>query len=162
MLARIPELSAVFTGNDQMALGLLLAFSERGLSVPGDVSVVGFDDGEDVAYYNPPLTTVRQDFQAVGRRGIEMLVAQVESGQGTAEHHVRGDHHDRRRAQPVETGQDGQQDQDHDRADDPAQPPAAAVPPGAVDGRPVGGRDVLPARGDRARGRPGDVGRYRV
>jgi DNA-binding LacI/PurR family transcriptional regulator len=88
MLARIPELSAVFTGNDQMALGLLLAFSERGLSVPGDVSVVGFDDGEDVAYYNPPLTTVRQDFQAVGRRGIEMLVAQVESGQRTAEHHV--------------------------------------------------------------------------
>ena len=85
MLARIPELTAVFTGNDQMALGVLLAFSERGLSVPGDVSVVGFDDGEDVAYYNPPLTTVRQDFRAVGRRGIEMLVDQVENGTRAAE-----------------------------------------------------------------------------
>jgi DNA-binding LacI/PurR family transcriptional regulator len=88
MLARIPELTAVFTGNDQMALGLLLALAERGLSVPGDVSVVGYDDGEDVGYYNPPLTTIRQDFRAVGRRGIEMLVAQVESGERTDEHAV--------------------------------------------------------------------------
>jgi DNA-binding LacI/PurR family transcriptional regulator len=88
MLARIPELTAVFTGNDQMALGLLLALSERGLSVPGDVSVVGYDDGEDVGYYNPPLTTIRQDFRAVGRRGIEMLVAQIESGERADEHAV--------------------------------------------------------------------------
>lgn len=86
MLARIPELTAVFSGNDQMALGLLLALSERGLSVPGDVSVVGFDDGDDTAYYNPPLTTVRQDFRAVGRRAIEMLVEQVEQGTRSVEH----------------------------------------------------------------------------
>lgn len=88
MLARIPELAAVFTGNDQMALGVLLAFSERGLSAPGDVSVVGFDDGEDVAYYNPPLTTVRQNFQGAGRRGIEMLVEQVENGTRSVEQGV--------------------------------------------------------------------------
>jgi DNA-binding LacI/PurR family transcriptional regulator len=53
--------------------------------VPDDVSVVGFDDGEEVGYYNPPLTTIRQDFRAVGRRGIEMLVAQIESGERAAE-----------------------------------------------------------------------------
>ena len=80
MLARIPELTAVFTGNDQMALGLLLALSQRGLQVPDDVSVVGFDDGDDPPFYNPPLTTVRQDFQEVGRRAVKMLVDQIESG----------------------------------------------------------------------------------
>ena len=88
MLARIPDLTAVFAGNDQMALGLLLAFAERGISVPEDVSVVGFDDGEDVGYYNPPLTTVRQDFRGVGARGIEMLVGQIENRRRSDEHVV--------------------------------------------------------------------------
>jgi len=88
MLARIPEITAVFAGNDEMALGLLLAFSERGLSVPDDVSVVGFDDGDEPGYYNPPLTTVRQDFRAVGRRGIEMLVEQIERGERNDERSV--------------------------------------------------------------------------
>jgi DNA-binding LacI/PurR family transcriptional regulator len=69
-----------------MAPGRLLALSERGLSVPGDGSVVGFDDGEDVGCYNPPLTTIRQDFRAVGRRGIQMLVAQIEGCERAGEH----------------------------------------------------------------------------
>jgi DNA-binding LacI/PurR family transcriptional regulator len=86
LLSRMSDMTAVFAGNDQMALGLLLAFSERGLSVPGDVSVVGFDDGADAPYYNPPLTTVRQDFREVGRRAIELLVGQVEGAPRTAEH----------------------------------------------------------------------------
>lgn len=85
LLSRMSDMTAVFAGNDQMALGLLLAFSERGLAVPGDVSVVGYDDGADAAYYNPPLTTVRQDFREVGRRAIELLVGQVESGARSAE-----------------------------------------------------------------------------
>ncbi len=80
MLARIPELTAVFAGNDDMALGILLALSERGLRVPEDVSVVGFDDGTAPGYYNPPLTTVRQDFTTVGRRAIEMLLEQIAHG----------------------------------------------------------------------------------
>ncbi|WP_346769393.1 LacI family DNA-binding transcriptional regulator [Planctomonas sp. JC2975] len=88
VLARIPELTAVFAGNDQMALGLMLAFSERGISVPRDVSIVGFDDGDDAPYYNPPLTTVRQDFRAVGRRAIEMLVGRIEGGTTDVEHVV--------------------------------------------------------------------------
>jgi DNA-binding LacI/PurR family transcriptional regulator len=88
LLSRMSEMTAVFAGNDQMALGLLLAFSERGLSVPGDVSVVGFDDGADAPYYNPPLTTVRQDFREVGRRAIELLVGKVEGGERAAQHVV--------------------------------------------------------------------------
>jgi DNA-binding LacI/PurR family transcriptional regulator len=86
VLSRVSGLTAVFAGNDQTALGLLLAFSEEGIRVPEDVSVVGFDDGADVPYYNPPLTTVRQDFLAVGRRAIEMLVEQLESGSRDLEH----------------------------------------------------------------------------
>ncbi|WP_371300417.1 LacI family DNA-binding transcriptional regulator [Cellulomonas sp. Y8] len=67
--------TAVFAANDQLALGLLRAFWERGLRVPQDVSVVGFDDEAGAAYFVPPLTTVRQDFPALGRSAIRALVA---------------------------------------------------------------------------------------
>lgn len=65
--------SAVFVGNDLMAMGLLAALSDRGVSVPGDVSVVGFDDLPGAEYLGPGLTTVRQDFVALGRRSIEIV-----------------------------------------------------------------------------------------
>jgi DNA-binding LacI/PurR family transcriptional regulator len=88
LLARMSDVSAVFVANDQMALGLLRALHERGLRVPEDVSVVGFDDIGEAAYYTPPLTTVRQDFAEVGRRSIELLLAQVRSGARSAERQV--------------------------------------------------------------------------
>ncbi|MGM1063040.1 LacI family DNA-binding transcriptional regulator [Saccharothrix sp. Mg75] len=78
MLARMPEVTAVFAANDHLALGILRAMSERGRRVPDDVSVVGFDDVPEAAYFTPPLTTVRPDFDAVARDALEMLVAQVE------------------------------------------------------------------------------------
>ena len=59
--------SAVFAGNDQMALGVLHAAQNAGLSVPADVSVVGFDDIPEAAHFTPPLTTIRQDFVSLGR-----------------------------------------------------------------------------------------------
>lgn len=77
LLARRADLDAVFVANDQMALGLLRAFHEAGIRVPQDVLVAGFDDVPEAAYYTPPLTTVRQDFAAVGRRSIELLLDQV-------------------------------------------------------------------------------------
>ncbi|HEX3930910.1 MAG TPA: LacI family DNA-binding transcriptional regulator [Nocardioides sp.] len=86
VLSRVSGLTAVFAGNDQTALGLLLAFSERGIRVPEDVSVVGFDDGADAPFYNPPLTTVRQDFRAVGRTAISMLVNRIEDGARDLDH----------------------------------------------------------------------------
>ena len=79
MLADQPGVTAVFAGNDQMALGLLRAFAERGIRVPQDVSVVGFDDIPEAAYLSPPLTTVRQDFDEVGRRSIRLLLELLES-----------------------------------------------------------------------------------
>jgi LacI family transcriptional regulator len=74
------DVTAVFAGNDQMALGLLCAFNEQGIRVPGDVSVVGFDDIPEAAYLSTPLTTVRQDFDEVGRRCIATLLHHVSTG----------------------------------------------------------------------------------
>ena len=73
-LAADPELTAVFCGNDTMALGVMRALAERGLRVPRDVSIVGFDDVPDAGFYTPPLTTVRQDFGEVGRRALSTLI----------------------------------------------------------------------------------------
>jgi DNA-binding LacI/PurR family transcriptional regulator len=67
----------VFTGNDQMALGLLTALHDEGLSVPEDVSVVGFDDLPEAPYFTPPLTTVRQDFAELGRRGVQLVLSRL-------------------------------------------------------------------------------------
>lgn len=72
-IAARDDVTGVFCANDQMALGLLRALSESGRSVPGDISVVGFDDIPEAPYLIPPLTTVRQDFAAVGQRAIEIL-----------------------------------------------------------------------------------------
>jgi DNA-binding LacI/PurR family transcriptional regulator len=77
MLARMPEVTAVFAANDHQALGLLRAFSEHGRRVPQDVSVVGFDDVPEAAFFIPPLTTVRPDFAAVAHAGLDLLLAQL-------------------------------------------------------------------------------------
>jgi len=71
------DITAVFLANDQMALGLLAALHEEGLEAPRDVSVVGFDDLPEAAYFTPPLTTVRQDFAELGRRGVELVLARL-------------------------------------------------------------------------------------
>lgn len=73
---RLPE--AIFAANDLLALGLLRAFHEEGVSVPDDVSVVGFDDIAGSGYFEPPLTTVRQPFATLGRRAIEVLFAALD------------------------------------------------------------------------------------
>jgi DNA-binding LacI/PurR family transcriptional regulator len=72
-LAREADVTAVFVANDQMALGLLRALREHGRRVPEDVSVVGFDDLPEAEYFDPALTTVRQDFAELGRRVMEVL-----------------------------------------------------------------------------------------
>lgn len=84
VLAGNPHVSAIFAANDQMALGVLRALSEAGRQVPGDVSVVGFDDIPEAAYFIPPLTTLRQDFQEEGRRAVSMLLAEIDcAGHGS-------------------------------------------------------------------------------
>lgn len=68
------DVTAVFSANDQMALGLLGGLRELGIRVPEDISVVGFDDVPDAAYYAPALTTVRQDFAELARLAVARLV----------------------------------------------------------------------------------------
>jgi DNA-binding LacI/PurR family transcriptional regulator len=83
-LALDPDVTAVFAANDPMALGLLRILHECGRRVPEDVSVVGFDDVPEAAYFTPPLTTVRQDFMQVGRNSFELLMAEIERGSRSA------------------------------------------------------------------------------
>ena len=79
-LAADPDLSAVFVANDQMALGVLRALHEVGRSVPADVSVVGFDDIPEAPFFNPPLTTIHQDFDELGSRSLKLLLATIQRG----------------------------------------------------------------------------------
>ena len=77
-LASDTNVTAVFVANDHMALGVLRALYEAGRRVPDDVSVVGFDDVPEAAYFSPPLTTVRQDFRELGRRSVRQLLDRIE------------------------------------------------------------------------------------
>ena len=84
-LADDPAVTAVFAANDQMALGVIRALADAGRRVPEDVSVVGFDDIADAADYRPPLTTVRQDFDALGELAVAALIDGIEDGRRRVE-----------------------------------------------------------------------------
>ena len=71
------DITAVFVANDQMAIGALGALWERGLSCPRDVSVVGFDDQNAAAYLAPPLTTIRQPLEELGRLAADRLLLEI-------------------------------------------------------------------------------------
>ncbi len=70
--------TAVFVGNDSMVMGAYTALRERGLQMPGDISIVGFDDIPEAAHFVPGLTTVRQDFYLLGRLATEYIVSMIE------------------------------------------------------------------------------------
>jgi DNA-binding LacI/PurR family transcriptional regulator len=76
-LLRFRDFSAVFASNDQMALGFMHACREMGLDIPGDMSIVGFDDIPEAAHFHPPLTTVRQNFAEIGRRAVSLLLGEL-------------------------------------------------------------------------------------
>ena len=77
--------TAAFASNDQMAIGLLSALRERGIRVPEDISVVGFDDIPEAPYMFPPLTTVRQDFAALGALIMQKVLVAVEEPESATE-----------------------------------------------------------------------------
>jgi len=77
--------ASVFVANDYMALGLIAALNERGLSVPHDVSIVGFDDVPEAAFFRPALTTVRQDFAALGGLIMQKVLIAIEDPDDVAE-----------------------------------------------------------------------------
>jgi DNA-binding LacI/PurR family transcriptional regulator len=75
--------TGIICANDPMALGAVRAARRQGLSVPGDVSVVGVDDSAVMTCTEPPLTTVRQPIEAMGRAAVELLALQI-SGKSVA------------------------------------------------------------------------------
>lgn len=74
LLTRYPQLDAVFVSNDQMSLGVLNRAWEKGLDVPNQLGVAGFDDISESGYFNPPLTTIHQDFERLGELAVRKLV----------------------------------------------------------------------------------------
>jgi LacI family transcriptional regulator len=83
LLAATRDFTAVFFFNDIAAIGAMRALSEAGLSVPADVSVVGFDDILSAAYCTPSLTTVRQPLIEMGRTGARILLERIANGAKT-------------------------------------------------------------------------------
>jgi DNA-binding LacI/PurR family transcriptional regulator len=77
LLENTRDFTAVFCFNDIAAIGAIRALKDAGLSVPGDVSVVGFDDIQSAAYATPSLTTVRQPLTEMGRRGAQVLLERI-------------------------------------------------------------------------------------
>jgi DNA-binding LacI/PurR family transcriptional regulator len=73
-LLRWRDCTAIFCSNDQMALGVMHAARSYGLDVPGDLSVVGYDDIPEAKHFWPPLTTVQVDFAELGRRCVDLLL----------------------------------------------------------------------------------------
>jgi DNA-binding LacI/PurR family transcriptional regulator len=80
LLAHEPDVDAVFVANDQMAFGVIRAFTEVGIAVPRDIHVVGFDDVPEAAYTTPSLSTVRQDFAELGKRAVHALLSRIGGG----------------------------------------------------------------------------------
>jgi len=74
----VNEVTAIAAANDQIALGLLRALDERGVRVPQDVSVSGFDDIPESGYFQPPLTTVAVNVEAIGRGALLELLSELD------------------------------------------------------------------------------------
>jgi len=77
--------TALFVGNDHMSIGVMSALRERGIRVPEDVSIVGFDDVPEAGYLYPPLTTVRQDFASLGALIMQKVLIAVEEPESATE-----------------------------------------------------------------------------
>lgn len=86
LLYTYPEMTAILTMSDMTAIGAVRALNDRGLTVPGDISVFGFDGLELSEYTKPRLTTVRQNKEEISRRSVEILIDQIENAEKQAVH----------------------------------------------------------------------------
>ncbi|MBI5931096.1 MAG: substrate-binding domain-containing protein [Chloroflexi bacterium] len=88
LLKQDSSFTALVVANDQMALGASYALSEQGLRIPLDVSIVGFDDIPEAAFFQPPLTTVRQEFNQLGQIGVRYLLELIQNPETPVEQHI--------------------------------------------------------------------------
>lgn len=82
LLKRFPDIDAVFASNDQMALGVLREASQRGIRIPEDIAVVGFDGIDEGEYVTPSLTTMAQPLATIGATALKRLLLEIEGGHG--------------------------------------------------------------------------------
>ena len=89
-LTRLLELdsppTAIFAQNDRMAVGVLRAARDRGLDIPQDLAVIGVDDMPLASYFDPPLTTLRQDLYAIGRQAAQLVIQAIEQPDAPRQH----------------------------------------------------------------------------
>jgi len=82
LLEVYPDLDAVFVGNDQMALGVLREAHRKGIKIPEQLAVIGFDNLPESAYFYPSLTTISQDLQMLGEQSVQYIVEMIQARQG--------------------------------------------------------------------------------
>jgi DNA-binding LacI/PurR family transcriptional regulator len=88
LLRADPGFTALVVGNDQMALGAIYALHEHNLRIPEDISVVGFDDIPEAAFFRPPLTTIRQDFNQLGEISVRYLQELIQNPDTPIKQHI--------------------------------------------------------------------------
>jgi LacI family transcriptional regulator len=84
LLEQYPDMDAVFAGNDQMALSVAQVACRRGLKIPQELAVVGFDGIPEAAYFWPPLSTVEQDMHQLGCVAVDQVVRMIEASRESA------------------------------------------------------------------------------
>ncbi|MCL6459962.1 MAG: LacI family transcriptional regulator [Gorillibacterium sp.] len=82
LLNRAPELTAICCANDLMAMGAIMELARNGITVPRDISLIGYDGSFFTAFSNPPLTTIRHRFEWIGTRAAELLIEVLNGGIG--------------------------------------------------------------------------------
>jgi DNA-binding LacI/PurR family transcriptional regulator len=80
LFVQYPEMDAVFVANDQMALSALQFFRNKGLRIPEDIGIVGFDNLAESAYFSPALTTIQQDQYKIAQLAVAEIIKIIESG----------------------------------------------------------------------------------
>ena len=86
LFMQYPEMDAVFVGNDQMALGVIQVATHKGLQIPEDLGITGFDNIPESGFFSPPLTTIQQDQYRIGKVAVEQIIQIIESSLEGLEH----------------------------------------------------------------------------
>jgi LacI family transcriptional regulator len=89
LLSRTTDFTALYAYNDLSAIGAIRAIRERGLRVPEDISVIGFDDIHSAAFQNPSLTTIRQPLREMGMKAARILVERLKGQEDPGQVSVR-------------------------------------------------------------------------
>ena len=82
LMQKFPDVDAVFVANDQMSLGVLREAVRRGIHVPEQLAVIGFDNIPESAFFYPSLTTIYQDLQLLGEQAVQIIVEMIQARQG--------------------------------------------------------------------------------